>query len=59
MSKNKFEELDEEIGPAIQKILPGAKVGQIIVVFIDDDDTIAEVKLTREGFVGRFPDEEE
>jgi hypothetical protein len=53
----KFEEFEQEMGPSVEKILPGAKCAKILVLFVDDDGAHCEIGITREGF--EFVDDEE
>jgi hypothetical protein len=58
----KFEEFEEEMGDAVTGLLPGAKCGKIVVTFVNDDGTVCEIGLIREGFeqrLGAPPDEDD
>jgi hypothetical protein len=53
----KFEEIEAEMGPSVEKILPGAKCAQIIATFVDDDGATCSIAVTRDGFEDFFEEE--
>lgn len=46
----KFEEFDTELGPTIERVLPGSLCTKITLVFVDADGAQCCVGFVRDGF---------